>query len=172
MSTHLDWSSLTAAGLSYADWSLCCPVSTHLPLSVSRRQLPFSVSFVQLSDSRSLPTSGHVEISSPNPLSGFAPKQTKESSAWQTTYIVSHGVLPLCWDVVDVFYSPSHSALRKVLKIWKCHFYWIEDTFFITISLFPRKILNCWKISLLIGVVAFFSAQNFFFIKNLITFSW
>ena len=29
------------------------------------------------------------EISSPNPLSGFVPKQTKGSSAWRTTYIVS-----------------------------------------------------------------------------------
>ena len=35
-----------------------------------------------------LPTSGHVEISSPKPLSRFAPKQTKESSAWRTTYTV------------------------------------------------------------------------------------
>ena len=26
-----------------------------------------------------------------NPLSGFAPKQTKESSAWRTSYIVLHG---------------------------------------------------------------------------------
>ena len=39
--------------------------------------------------SRPLTTSGYGEISGPkNPLSGFAPKQTKESSAWRATYIV------------------------------------------------------------------------------------
>ena len=37
--------------------------------------------------SHSLTTSGHVKIAGPKPF-GFAPKQTKESSAWQTTYIV------------------------------------------------------------------------------------
>ena len=41
--------------------------------------------------SRPVTSSGHAEISSPkNPLSGFAPKQTKESSAWRATYIVLH----------------------------------------------------------------------------------
>ena len=59
-----------------------CPVSTW-PLTS-----PFANSFSEFlcpnPYSHSLPTSGRVEISSPNPLSGFAPKQTKESSAWQT----------------------------------------------------------------------------------------
>ena len=63
-----------------------CRQDTHVTL----RQLPSLSSFVQLPQWRSLPTSGRVEISSPNPSSGFAPKQTKESSAWWTTYIVSH----------------------------------------------------------------------------------
>ena len=40
------------------------------------------------------------EISSPSPLFGFAPKQTKRSSAWRTTHIVSH-------------------LLRKILKMVK-----------------------------------------------------
>ena len=35
-----------------------------------------------------LPTSGHPWSRVQNTLSGFAPKQTKESSAWRTTYIV------------------------------------------------------------------------------------
>ena len=87
MPTYPDRYSSLLWTLSHANSSLCCPVST--VLSIVRRQLPSS-SFVQLSDWRSLPTSGHVEISSPNPLSGFAPKQTKGSSAWRTTYIVLH----------------------------------------------------------------------------------
>ena len=42
-----------------------------------------------------------------DPLSGFAPKQTKESSAWQTPYIVLHKYLDLAtelkklWNEVD-----------------------------------------------------------------------
>ena len=88
MPTHLDRSSLTAAGLylmrlvsqmSGVDWPLASPFANCLPLGF----------LCPTPDSRSLPTSGRVEISSPNPLSGFAPKQTKESSAWRTTYIVS-----------------------------------------------------------------------------------
>ena len=70
--------------LSGVDWPLASPFTNCLlsvPLSNSSR-VP-------------LPTSGHVELSSPNPLSGFAPKQTKRSSAWQTTYIVLHPVLEL-----------------------------------------------------------------------------
>ena len=49
-----------------------------------------SCSFVQPTlFSRPVTSFGHAEISSPkNPLSGFAPKQTKESSAWRATHIV------------------------------------------------------------------------------------
>ena len=32
----------------------------------------------------------HRDFKSKHPLSGFAPKQTKESSAWRATYIVLH----------------------------------------------------------------------------------
>ena len=70
-----------------SDWSFCCPVSTP-SATFHRPSLPLG-SFVQLSDGRSLSTYGRVEISSPNPLSAFAPKQTKGSSAWRTIYIVS-----------------------------------------------------------------------------------
>ena len=69
-----------------SDWSLRCPVSTghsrHPSLTASPSsffQLPTRVSSYFASRSR---------IQSP--LSGFAPKQTKESSAWRTTNIVSH----------------------------------------------------------------------------------
>ena len=85
---HLDWSSLTASGPYVMPTGLfCSPVST----GHSRHPSPtaFSEFLCQTPDWRSLPTSGRVEIVSPNPLSGFPPKQTKGSSAWWTTYIVS-----------------------------------------------------------------------------------
>ena len=66
----------------------CCPVSTaHL-----RHPSPtdFSQSLCPALWCVPLPISGHVEISSPNPLSGFVPKQTKGLSVWRTTYIVLH----------------------------------------------------------------------------------
>ena len=70
-------------------WSHRSGVRCRLPLSVSRRQLLVS-SFLQPTlFSRPVTSSGHAEISSPKTLlSGFAPKQTKESSAWRATYIV------------------------------------------------------------------------------------
>ena len=90
MPTYLDRSSLTSLDplscrrllslLSGVDWPLASPFANCLLLHP----------FVSLSHWRSLPTSGHVEISSPNPLFGFAPKQTKGSSAWWTPYIVLH----------------------------------------------------------------------------------
>ena len=40
--------------------------------------------------SRPLPLPVTARFQVQNPLSGFAPKQTKESSAWRTTYIVLH----------------------------------------------------------------------------------
>ena len=61
--------------LSHADSSLCCPVST--ALSVVRRQLPSSSSFVQLPSRVPLPTSGHAEISSPKPFVWFRAKTDK-----------------------------------------------------------------------------------------------
>ena len=50
------------------------------------------------------------DFKSKNPLSGFAPKQTKESSAWRATHIVLHSYsyLTLC---------PSRLGLRHVLTI-------------------------------------------------------
>ena len=90
MPTHLDRSSFTAAGLYLMRLvSQMSGVDSPPPLCVSRRQmLPLS-SFVQLLTRVPLPTSGHVEDRGLKPLFGFAPKQTKGSSAWRTTYIVS-----------------------------------------------------------------------------------
>ena len=75
--------------LSHADSPLCPGVHCRLPLSVSRRQLPSS-SFVRLSSRVPLPLPDTARSQVQNPLSGFAPKQTKESSDWRTTYIVLH----------------------------------------------------------------------------------
>ena len=66
-----------------------------LPLCVSLRQLTLSGFFCQLplwlhSDLASPWLSVSSQISSPSPLFGFTPKQTKGSSAWRTTHIVSH----------------------------------------------------------------------------------
>ena len=68
----------------------CYCVRSRLPLSVVPRQL-FSAPF---SNQLSFASPYHFRIPrdfrSKNPLSGFAPKQTKESSAWRATYIVLH----------------------------------------------------------------------------------
>ena len=78
MPTHLDRSSLTAAGLYLMRLvSQMSGIDFQTPLCVFRRQLTSLSSFVQLLTGVHLPTSGRVDISSPNPLSGFAPKTDK-----------------------------------------------------------------------------------------------
>ena len=76
------WTSSPPTGLSAVRCRLPCPSSVANCLLLTP--------FVSPPDLRSRPTSGHVEISSPNPLSGFVPKQTKKSTAWRTSYIVLH----------------------------------------------------------------------------------
>ena len=89
MPTHLDRSSFTALGpiscqlvslLSGVDWPLASPFANCLLLS----------SFVQLL-SRSLTHFRSRRDRGLRPLFGFAPKQTKGSSAWRTTYVVLQG---------------------------------------------------------------------------------
>ena len=60
--------------LSGVDWSLASPFANC-----------FFELFFPILSSRSLPTSGHPRSQVQNPLSGFAPKQTKDSSVWRTT---------------------------------------------------------------------------------------
>ena len=60
---------------------LCCPVANCLPAPLTNQ-----LSFMSPHHSRI-----RRDFRSKNPLSGFAPKQTKESSAWRATYIVLHG---------------------------------------------------------------------------------
>ena len=76
MLTHLDRSSLTAAGLYLMPIGvLCCTVSTAILRLPS--QLPSVGSFFQLSTGVPLPTSGRVEISSPKPFVWFRAKTDK-----------------------------------------------------------------------------------------------
>ena len=101
MPTHLDRSSLTVLD------SLSCRLITsavrcRLATRVTLRQLPSLGSFVQLL-SRSLTRSRQDR--GLRPLFGFAPKQTKGSSACRTTYIV-----------LQVFY-PKKKKKRKRLHI-------------------------------------------------------
>ena len=85
MPTHLDRSSLTALSCRLVTSAVWCRLATRVTL----RQLPSVSSLVQLllafpSYFRSRRDRGL------RPLFGFAPKQTKVSSAWRTTYIVLH----------------------------------------------------------------------------------
>ena len=78
---HCGWT------LSHADSSLCCPVSTGHSRHPS--QLPSSLLF-QLSSRIPSPLPVMLRLRVQNPLSGFAPKQTKESSTWRTIYMMLH----------------------------------------------------------------------------------
>ena len=109
MQTHLDRSSFTGTGLTHVDCSLLLSV-VDCPLASPFANCLLLSPFVSLSDWHSLPTSGHVEISSPNPLSGFAPKQTKGSSAWRTTYIVLH-----------MFMKKMNQNLRELQRNYTTH---------------------------------------------------
>ena len=92
MLTHLDWSSLTAPGPYLMPTGLCCcPLST--PLCVSLRKLP-SVSFFFQLLSRAFPSLLLVASRPRAQAFGFAPKQTKRSSAWRTLFIVSQILVP------------------------------------------------------------------------------
>ena len=107
MPTHLDRSSFTGTGLSLMPTGhFCSPVSTRH----SRHPSPtaFSEFLSPTPTGLPLPTSGRVEISSPNPLSGFVPKQTKGLSAWWTTYIVLH------IDSVKIHQTETQTKLKEV----------------------------------------------------------
>ena len=123
MPTYLDRTSLTGLDSPSLLWTSSHPtrlsaVRCRLATRVTLRQLPSSRSFVQLSDRRSLPTSGHAEISSPKPFVWFHAKTDKESSAWRTTYIVWHK--DLIWTVA---YSGNIFSGVKIWirKRWICY---------------------------------------------------
>ena len=70
------WLDHISSDWSGVDWSLASPFTN----SFCRFLCPNPTRFP-------LPTSGYVEDRGLRPLFGFAPKQTKGSSAWWTTYI-------------------------------------------------------------------------------------
>ena len=78
------WTSSHLTGLS--------PVRCRLVTRVTLRQpnFEFLCPTPWLAFPSSLPVTSRPRVQ--NPLSGFAPKQTKESSAWRTTYIVLQDV--------------------------------------------------------------------------------
>ena len=94
MLTHPDWPSLTASGpYLIPTVFFCSPVSTAnypSPLPVANWLLWVPLFDSSLAFPCLLPVA--AKISSPNPFSDFAPKQTKGSSAWRTPYIVSHNI--------------------------------------------------------------------------------
>ena len=57
------------------------------------------------------------DFRSKNPLSGFAPKQTKESSAWRATYIVLHVCVCVCVDKWEC--KETNKILIKVILLGK-----------------------------------------------------
>ena len=79
-----------SAGLTAPVSGVDCPCPW---FHANRLSAPFS-------NQLSLPSTYHFRIRrdfrSKNPLSGFAPKQTKESSAWRATYIVLQYHSPVC----------------------------------------------------------------------------
>ena len=79
------WTSSHPTGLSAVRCRLPCPSSVancllRAPLSNSLLVFPYP-----------LPVTPRSRVQ--NPLSGFAPKQTKESSAWRTSHIVLHNFI-------------------------------------------------------------------------------
>ena len=72
---HCGWTLSHPTGLS----AVPCLLVTHVTLRQLLPRAPLSNSLT-----------GHSRSPVQNPLSGFAPKQTKELSAWRTTYIVLH----------------------------------------------------------------------------------
>ena len=72
--------------LSHADWPLCSGVDCPYPCPVANCLLELFFQLTLFSRPLPLPVTARFQVQ--NPLSGFAPKQTKESSAWRATYIV------------------------------------------------------------------------------------
>ena len=100
---------------------LRCPVST----APVRGSTPTACQL--LSPTNSLLASRYLfrprrDFKSKNPLSGFAPKQTKESSAWRATYIVLHKKLIdykreiSLHDILSAFHVISVPILSSLLR--------------------------------------------------------
>ena len=111
--------------LSHADSSLCCPVSTasvRPPPPIANFSVPLSHSLTVVPSPFPVTSRSQVQ----NPLSGFAPKQTKESSgfapkqtkessAWRTTYIVLHS---LYLRIIQLFFFFNQSCFANTTALW------------------------------------------------------
>ena len=91
---------------------LLCPEST------ASLHVPSPTACQLLSPTNSLLASRYLfrprrDFKSKNPLSGFAPKQTKELSAWRATYIVLHQQKKRTCNIVDYAVLANHRIKLK-----------------------------------------------------------
>ena len=104
----LHWSGLSlmptrlSALVSTVDCPCPCPVANSL------LELLFQLTLF----SRPLPLPVTVRFQVQNPLSCFAPKQTKESSAWRATYIVLHQVTNLEYTITSDAKIYTHQIIQ------------------------------------------------------------
>ena len=96
---------------------LRCPVST-APVRVPSPTPCELLCPPQLSLSRPLPLPVTARFQVQNPLSGFAPKQTKESSAWQATYIVLHTKWRKYYSSGFFYLLRSHFLMSNFIIFW------------------------------------------------------
>ena len=103
--------------LSHAEWSLLLSVvdrPSASPFANSFSQFLFPTTFF-FPTRVPLPTSGRVEGLELRPLFGFAPKQTKRSSAWRNPFIVSHMELNCTCP------KTKNKQIHKIWKRWRIH---------------------------------------------------
>ena len=93
---------------------LRCPVSTghsRHPSPTAHFSVPLSHSLTGVPSPLSVTSKSWVQ----NPLSGFAPKQTKESSSWRTTYIVLQVASRTCSILLAAFLCNCRLAFSPVV---------------------------------------------------------
>ena len=110
-----------------------CRLPLASPFANCLIRVPLSTSF-----SCSLTHFRSRRISSPNPLSGFAPKQTKWSSAWWATYIVLHFTPPRL-RFTSLRMSSHNNTPYIDLSI---PLYVVTSTFFLPSLLYPTRFLS------------------------------
>ena len=123
MPTHLDSIFFTVAGPYLMPTGLSAAVSSvDCPCPWFRTNCLWAPFSNQLSSRVPLPLPVTPRFQVQNPLSGFAPKQTKESSAWRATYIV----LQVNWKWMLLIFSSrmvKHTQRNKniytvIICIW------------------------------------------------------
>ena len=118
MPTHLDSIFFTVAGSYIMPTGLSAPVSgvdCPCPCPVANCLLELLFQLTLFSRSLPLPVTARFQVQ--NPLSGFAPKQTKESSAWRATYIVLHRGVTLTAKIYNaLLLNRIRLEVEKILK--------------------------------------------------------